>query len=367
MIPLNRPYNTPDAVTSTIVEDEWTAHGYESELLYASREGLYCIYQKLYKERGALRVAIYPIIQAGHTPVFIDINRQTLNMDEQKLVLREDIDVVQVIHLGGNPMPMDIIMQWAKTRNVVVIEDCAQALLSRYHGQMVGTFGDYTVYSMVKNLYAEAGGLLLYNKNTNLKLEAQKVSLLVMTYKRIKRWLEHRTTICTIWNGMYEFLLYLKEGKEGEFFGNNTIHFLPTSSMVRVKTLLGVAEQIQEKRMRKVYMLMGLIDRSKYDIQEVINGAESNRNRVLLVAKNKYALHIIQTLRKQGIAANNMTQSYLHGYQEHITKDSHLAKYHTEILPVYEELMPRIVCVPCSPDLKQEEIRYIAKRLNEAG
>lgn len=376
MIPLNRPYHISGTAISTKVENEWAAHGYKAELLYASREGLYCVYQKLYKERGTLRVAvspltcfiaIYSIIQAGHIPIFIDINAKTLNMDEQKLVLHENIDVVQVIHLGGNPMQMDVIMQWAEMHNVVVIEDCAQALLSRYRGQMVGTFGDYAVYSMVKNLYAEAGGLLLYNENANLKLETQEVSLLVMTYKRIKQWLEHRVTICTIWNGLYKSLLYLKESKEGEFFGNNTIHCLPTSSVERVKTLLGAAERIQEERMRKVYMLIGLIDRSKYDIQEVVEGAESNRNRVLLVARNKQALHIIQTLRKQGIAANNLTQSYLHGYQEHIAKDSHLAKYYTEILPVYEELMPRVISVPCSPDLKQEEIVYIAKRLNEIG
>lgn len=376
MIPLNRPYHIPDTTTSTIVEDEWAAHGYKADLLYASREGLYCVYQKLYKERGALRVAvspltcfvaIYPIIQAGHIPIFIDINRQTLNMDEQKLVLREDIDVVQVIHLGGNPMQMDIIMQWAKTHNVVVIEDCAQALLSRYKGQMVGTFGNYAVYSMVKNLYAEAGGLLLYDEKTDLKLETQEISLPVIKYKRIKRCLEHRATICTIWNGLYKSLLYLKGNKDGNLFGEQTIHCLPTSSMARVKALLRAAERIQEERMRKVDMLIGLIDRSKYDIQEVIEGAESNRNRVLLVARNKQALPIIQTLRKQGIAANNLTQSYLHGYQEHITKNPKLLKYYTDVLPVYEDLMPRVVCIPCSPDLKQEEIEYIAKRLNEVG
>lgn len=366
MIALNRPYDICSGERLTVSSER------DVQLTYSSREGLNVIYRKLYAERGSLRVAvspltcfiaIYPMVANGHVPVFVDIDAKTLNMDEEKLVARTDVDAVQVIHLGGNPMRMDKVMEWAKKSGVVVIEDCAQALGAKYKGQDVGTFGEYAVASAVKNVYGVCGGILI----GDCRLEngdCKNVSSVVRVYKRIKRWLEKRANAKSIglWNAIYGALLRLKDTQENGF--SNVVHRLPEKIEREVRERLGQLDAINAVRKEKAERLMAQIDRTKYAIQQEPEGGISTRNRVLMVSQSVPARDVIAALRKRGIAANNLTQSYTHSYQEHVQEDAMLGKYYTERLEVYERILPKVVCVPCSPGLSDKEIDYIAKELN---
>lgn len=373
MIALNRPYDVRNRNAGRVEPKALDAARLEAmRLVYSSREGLNVIYRNLYEERGTMRVAvspltcfiaIYPIVANGHVPVFVDIDAETLNMDEEKLVARTDVDAVQVIHLGGNPMRMDKVMEWAKKNGVVVIEDCAQALGAKYKGEDVGTFGEYAVASAVKNVYATAGGILVGDCRWK-DGDCRNVSPAVMVYKRIKRWLEKRANAkqCGLWNALYGGLLRLKDTQENGF--SNVVHRLPEKVEREIRVKLGELEEINAARKEKAERLMAQIDRNKYVIQQEPEGGISTRNRVLVVSKHRDAQEVIATLRKRGIAANNLTQSYTHPYQEHVQRDAMLGKYYTERLEVYERIQPEVVCVPCSPGLSDKEIDYIAKELN---
>lgn len=368
MIALNRPYDVGNGERLTVSGER------NVQLTYSSREGLNVIYRKLYAERGSLRVAvspltcfiaIYPMVANGHVPVFVDIDAETLNMDEEKLVARTDVDAVQVIHMGGNPMRMDKVMEWAKKNGMVVIEDCAQALGAKYKGQDVGTFGEYAVASAVKNVYATAGGILLGQKLPTIAQKEKNVSAVVIIYKRIKRWLEMRANArkCGLWNGLYGGLLRLKDTQENGF--SNVVHRLPEKIELEIRERLGQLDAINAVRIEKAERLMAQIDRTKYAIQQEPEGGISTRNRVLVVSKSVPARDVIAALRKRGIAANNLTQSYTHPYQEHVREDAMSGKYYTERLEVYERILPKVVCVPCSPALSDKEIDYIANELNK--
>lgn len=368
MISLNRPYDIEGH--SAGKPHEW--EGRNMEITYSSREGLNRIYRHLYEERGALRVAvspltcfiaIYPIVANGHIPVYIDIDPKTLNMSEEALMTHEDIQAVQTIYLGGNPMRMDVVMSWAQKYGVVVIEDCAQALGARWKGQEVGTFGDYAVASAVKNLYAVAGGLLVGEqlKDSSERLE---VKSWLMAYKRLKRWLEKRADARTgnIWNAFYGGLLKLKDTRDDSY--TNSIHRMPSDVAQEIRKELTHIEDIQTLRMRNAEQLMRQIDKSKYDIQQVPEGGESTRNRVIVLTKHREAKEMIMALRAKGIAANNLTQSYTHSYQEHVQKDALIGKYYTERLDNYELILPRVMSIPCSPGLSKKEIDYIIRTFN---
>ena len=373
MIALNRPYDVCNGERLEVRGERLEVNGERDiRLTYSSREGLNVIYRKLYEERGTMLVAvspltcfiaIYPIVANGHVPVFVDIDAETLNMDEEKLVARTDVDAVQVIHLGGNPMRMDKVMAWAKKNGVVVIEDCAQALGAKYKGQDVGTFGEYAVASAVKNVYATAGGILVGDCRWK-DGDCRNVSSAVVVYKRIKRWLEKRANAkqCGLWNALYGGLLRLKDTQENGF--SNVVHRLPEKVEREIRVKLGELEEINATRKEKAERLMVQIDRNKYVIQHEPKDGISTRNRVLVVSLQRDAREVIATLRKRGIAANNLTQSYTHPYQEHVQQDAMLGKYYTERLEVYERILPKVVCVPCSPGLSDKEIDYIAKELN---
>ncbi len=371
MISLNRPYNI--AINKSLSANGWSAM--HLRITYSSREGLNLIYQKLYAENGSLRVAVspltcfialYPIVSNGHIPVYVDIDPLTLNMSEDELEKHQDVQVVQTIYLGGNPMQMDRVMKWAGKNNVIVIEDCAQALGSMFNGQWLGTFGNYAVASAVKNLYASGGGLLA-SKESFAWPEMPQVSDTVMKYKYIKRWLEQHTTNKkeSLWNALYSFLLKAKDGKETELMIG--AHVLPEGEEKHVYDLFTNYTEIQEERKIKAERLIRRIDTTRFCIQKVPEGGISNRNRIVLVAKSDLAKDIIIELRRKGIAANNLTQNYIHPYQEHVREDKTLGVYYTNKLSHYEKVFPYVLTIPCSPALADREIDFIAYNVNEIG
>jgi perosamine synthetase len=68
-----------------------------------------------------------------------------------------------LIHYIGFPQKMEAIDAWRKKRGLVLVEDCALALLSESHGRSVGTFGDYAVFCLYKTLPLPNGGMLVEN------------------------------------------------------------------------------------------------------------------------------------------------------------------------------------------------------------
>ncbi|MBQ4077819.1 DegT/DnrJ/EryC1/StrS family aminotransferase [bacterium] len=93
---------------------------------------------------------------AGATPVFVDIDENTFNIDPDKIeaAITPKTKAIIPVHLYGQPAAMDKIMDIAKRHNLKVVEDCCQAIGAEYKGQKVGTFGDFGCFSFypTKNL-----------------------------------------------------------------------------------------------------------------------------------------------------------------------------------------------------------------------
>lgn len=118
------------------------------------------------------------ITQAGGKVVFCDTEEDTFTIDPNSIEEKITANTVGIIpvHLCGRPADMDPIMAIAKKYNLWVLEDCAQAHLARYKGQLVGTFGDVASFSFYpgKNLGAmgDAGAVI-----TNSKALAEKMAM----------------------------------------------------------------------------------------------------------------------------------------------------------------------------------------------
>lgn len=101
----------------------------------------------------------------GATVVFVDIRRDTMNMDETLIedAITSKTKVIVPVHYAGVSCEMDTIMDIAKTHNLMVIEDAAQGIMSTYKGKMLGTIGDFGCYSFheTKNISMGEGGALL--------------------------------------------------------------------------------------------------------------------------------------------------------------------------------------------------------------
>jgi dTDP-4-amino-4,6-dideoxygalactose transaminase len=103
------------------------------------------------------------ITQTGGRVIFCDTDDETFTIDPKSIEARITSATVGIIpvHLYGQAADMDPIMAIARKHGLWVIEDCAQAHLARYHGRLVGTFGNAATFSFYpgKNLgaYGDAG------------------------------------------------------------------------------------------------------------------------------------------------------------------------------------------------------------------
>lgn len=111
---------------------------------------------------------IEAIIQNGGRPVFVDIEPRTFNMDVSKIEasITEKTKAILPIHLFGQMAEMEAIMEIANSRNLLVLEDAAQAIGSERNGKPCGSWGHAAALSFfpTKNLGAAGdGGMLLTN------------------------------------------------------------------------------------------------------------------------------------------------------------------------------------------------------------
>lgn len=90
-----------------------------------------------------------PVLWAGATPVYVDVDPATLNMsaDDLEKKITPAAKAVIVQHTFGIPADLERILAVAQKHHLIVIEDCAHAMGARHAGQLVGTFGDGAFFS----------------------------------------------------------------------------------------------------------------------------------------------------------------------------------------------------------------------------
>lgn len=113
---------------------------------------------------------VNPVIYQNATPVFIDSDYKTWNMDpnllEEAFKKYPKVKAVLVVHLYGNPADLDSIVEICKRHNVTLIEDAAESLGTTYKGKYTGTFGDYGIFSFNGNkIITTSGGGMLVSDN----------------------------------------------------------------------------------------------------------------------------------------------------------------------------------------------------------
>lgn len=106
-----------------------------------------------------------PVLWAGARPVYVDIDHRSLNMspDDLRRKITPKSKALIIQHTFGNPADIEGIIAIAREHHLAVIEDCAHALGSEYHGKKVGTFGDAAFFSFGRDKVISSifGGMLI--------------------------------------------------------------------------------------------------------------------------------------------------------------------------------------------------------------
>ncbi|HDZ61684.1 MAG TPA: DegT/DnrJ/EryC1/StrS family aminotransferase [Nitrospirae bacterium] len=115
---------------------------------------------------------VMPILQGGLTPVYVDVDRNSLNIDPSQVenAISDRTRVLMPVHTLAYPAEMPKLMEIAERNNLIVFEDCCEAHGSSIDGKRVGSFGDIASFSffVAHNMTTGEGGMIVTN---NKKLE----------------------------------------------------------------------------------------------------------------------------------------------------------------------------------------------------
>jgi dTDP-4-amino-4,6-dideoxygalactose transaminase len=118
------------------------------------------------------------IIHAGATPVLADVDPETMNIDPKAVeaAITPRTRAIIPVHFAGRPCDMDELMPIIDEHGLTLIEDCAHAIETEYHGKPVGLFGRFGCFSFyaTKNIVTGEGGMVL----TQTEEDAAQVKIL---------------------------------------------------------------------------------------------------------------------------------------------------------------------------------------------
>ena len=133
---------------------------------------------------------INSILLVGAKPVLVDINLDTLNIDEKKIEkkITKKTKAIILVHFGGLPCNLKPILKICTKNSIKIIEDCAHAIETKYYGKHVGNFGEAGCFSFyaTKNLTTGEGGMLI-TKNQKIANRIKIMRLHGMTKDAWKR------------------------------------------------------------------------------------------------------------------------------------------------------------------------------------
>jgi len=107
------------------------------------------------------------VIRSGATPVLVDCDPLTWNMDINKVEekITENTKAIMVVHIFGLPVDIEPLLEIAKNNNIKIIEDAAEMLGQTYNEKPCGSFGDISTFSFYPNklITTGEGGMLVTN------------------------------------------------------------------------------------------------------------------------------------------------------------------------------------------------------------
>lgn len=279
---------------------------------------------------------------AGATPVFVDIDLQTFNLDLEQIeaAITSRTKAIIPVHLFGQPVDMTRLKAIAQKHQLYLIEDCAQATGAEWNGQQVGTIGDLGCFSYfpTKNLgtCGDGGSVTTHNPEwattvrtikehgsrqryyhevigVNSRLDAIQAAILQVKLRYLDRWNQQRQTI---------------------------------------------AERYQE-------LLAPLPD---LQLPQAIAGGRHVWNQYTVLIRDRHQSDPIpfRDRVKEKLQASGVIAMIYYPIPLHLQKVYHSLGYQPGQFPVAEQAARQVLSLPMFPDLTPEEQEQVAYCLKDA-
>lgn len=350
MIPVTKPFSPPIEEYQSLLRDVWNRNWFTNNgplvnklelelknylklnhLLYVSNGTI--ALQLALKALGITKKVITTpfsyvattssIAWEGCTPVFVDIDPETLNIDPSKIQEQIDSDTEAILatHCFGNPCDVEAISKIAKKNNLKVIYDAAHCFGTSYQDKSIFSFGDISTVSFhaTKLYHTVEGGAVFTNDKKILK---------VMSYMRN---FGHET---------YE--TYSGVGINGK---NSEFH--AAMGLVNLK----YADSILENRKKLC---------EKYDFH--LKNLDIKRPKIIENANSNYAYYPIIFSTKDDLLSTkvNLEKNRIFP-RRYFYPSLNTLSYVEGNAPISEDISERILCLPLYHGLHEHEIEYISR------
>ena len=271
----------------------------------------------------------------GAKLIFVDIRSDTLNIDETKIeeAISDRTKIIVPVHYAGVSCEMEVIKNIAKQHNLVVVEDAAQAVNSKYKNRYLGTIGDLGTFSFheTKNFICGEGGAILINNEKYIE-RAEIV------------W-EKGTNRSKFFRGEVDKYTWVDIGSS---------YLISDILAAFLYAQLEKMEEINERRQaifdRYYKGLMPLANDGLLRLPIISYDSQPNSHLFYIIAQNKKTRdELMDHLKKEGIHA------VFHYLPLHLSPIGHAMGYAEGQLPVTEALSDRLLRLPFYYDLTREE------------
>ncbi|MDC7302050.1 dTDP-4-amino-4,6-dideoxygalactose transaminase [Agathobacter ruminis] len=281
----------------------------------------------------------------GAKAVFVDIRPDTMNIDENLIedAITEKTKAIVPVHYAGVSCEMDKIMEIAKCHNLLVIEDAAQGVDSKYKGKSLGTMGDYGCFSFheTKNLSMGEGGALLIRDQKNVE-RAEIVR-------------EKGTNRAKFFRGQIDKYTWVDAGSS----------YLPSElNAAYLYAQLENIHEIQNNRMNSwnyyYELLSPLAQQGKIELPVIPEGCEHNAHMFYIKAKDLEERTALSAFLKE----NDITASFHYIPLHSAPAGEKFGRFHGEDVYTTKE-SERLLRMPMYYGLKKDEIEFVCEKVKE--
>lgn len=299
------------------------------------------------------------ISAVGGTPVFVDVYKDTFNIDVTKIEekITSKTKAIMPVHIFGQCVEMDEINEIAKKHNLLVIEDACQAIGGKYKGRNVGSLGDAAVFSFfpTKNLGCAGDGGMIVTNNDDIATIAKALKA-------------HGSGE----NGQkaYNLLNNIEEEVQKAEGANDTVY----NPLKYYNYLIGYNSRLDAIQAAILNVKIKEIDNwnaKRREIAGIYNEALQNTDLVtpvtrdyvepvyhMYVLQSEHREEVLEKLKEAGIATGVYYPVPLH-----LQKCYKNLGYKEGDMPVSEYLSHRTFAIPVYPELTKEQVYYIISKI----
>ncbi len=299
------------------------------------------------------------ISAVGATPVFVDVDKNTFNIDVTKIEekITSKTKAIMPVHIFGQSADMDEINKIAKKHNLLVIEDACQAIGGKYKGRNIGSLGDVACFSFfpTKNLGCAGDGGMIVTDNDDLAV--------IIRALRTHGSGENGQKAFNLLNGVEEDIMQAESG-------NDTVY----NPLKYYNYLIGYNSRLDAIQAALLRVKLKEIDNwnsKRREIVDIYNNEFKELDLVTPVCDDKnehvYHMYILQSENRnevlEKLKARGVATGVYYPVPLHLQKVYKNLGYKEGDMPVSEYLSHRTFAIPVYPELTEEQIKYIVESI----